>query len=73
MQPGVEIVPGMFALIRLNSSVSIHITIHSIEQLAQEKYAVLVQMSFLADEEEMDLLEGLDIRDETLTLTNTIS
>jgi hypothetical protein len=60
---------GMHVLIRFNSSLSLSIPIDAVEPISHMKERVYLRITITGDEEEIQLLEALDIRDETLTIT----
>jgi hypothetical protein len=64
--------PGMFVLIRLNSSLSIYTKIEIVEYTGHSEKGDLLRITMRGDEDEMELLDALDIRDEVLIITNTL-
>ena len=66
------LVPGMFVLVRLNSSVSLHVKINTVERMKHSTEDDLVRITTIGDEEEIELLNALDIRDEVLLIVKSL-
>jgi hypothetical protein len=67
-----SIVPGMFVLVRLNSSVSLRVKITTVECIKHSNEGSLVRLTTIGDEEEIELLNALDIRDEVLLVAKDL-